>query len=91
MSRTQSKPIPVQVISAPRPNKIHRKFKGQSPQLKISTMGVALAWPGKHRIVSKGKGKPPAVFGSVARVRVRGREVPTIEVPLLSTHLQATA
>lgn len=75
----------------PKAQEDSEKVKGQSLQLKISTAGVALAWPGKHRIVSKGKGRPPAVFGSVARVKVRGREGPTIQVPLPSTHLLATA
>lgn len=70
----QAKPSPGHQCPKAQEDSYHIKFEDQSLQLKINTMGVALDWPGKHRIVSIGKGKPPAVFGSVARVRVRGRE-----------------
>lgn len=92
MSRTQSKLIPVQVghqrLQAQQDSEL--KFRGQS-RSSAESAEQELPWPGRENgIVSKEEDDPPAVFGSVARVRVRGREGPTIQVPLPSTHLQAT-
>lgn len=83
---------PGQPSVPPGPTRCRVKVQGPKPQLsRISRAGAALAWPGKQDCLQGGKKKkPPAVFGSVARVRVRGRKGPTIQVPLPSTHLQAT-
>lgn len=93
MSRTQSELMRVQVShQCPQAQQDPElKFKGQSLS-SAESAEQELPWPGQaNRIVSKEKKKnPPAVFGSVARVRVRGRKGPTIQVPLPSTHLQAT-
>lgn len=69
----QAKPSPGHQCPKAQEDSYHIKFEDQSLQLKINTMGVALAWPGKQDCLHRER-KTTSCLWVRARVRVRGRE-----------------
>lgn len=93
VSGTQSKPNPVQVISAPRPSKIRIIESSRARASSSKSTQRELPWPGRANtgLSPWGKENHQLSLGQWQGSELGAGRGPTIQVPLSSTHLQAIA